>query len=105
MNQVCVGLEKKIAAQMVRHAAKSVPWKNLYNGKVSRCRYFEIIRNRYVWSMINTKITMWLGVVTGWAGHRLVVIFCSSILNFEGKGAMTMTGNLGTSHEESVTVL
>lgn len=97
------GLEKKIA-QMVRHAAKSIAMEEPYNVKVSDADILEVLksprmeRDKYE----NNDVA---GVVTGlaWTSVGGDILFIESLIS-KGKGAMTMTGNLGTVMKESVTI-
>ena len=97
------GLEKKIA-QMVRHAAKSIAMEEPYNVKVTDADILEVLksprmeRDKYE----NNDVA---GVVTGlaWTSVGGDILFIESLIS-KGKGAMTMTGNLGTVMKESVTI-
>ena len=97
------GLEKKIA-QMVRHAAKSIAMEEPYNVKISDADILEVLksprmeRDKYE----NNDVA---GVVTGlaWTSVGGDILFIESLIS-KGKGAMTMTGNLGTVMKESVTI-
>ena len=97
------GLEKKIA-QVVRHAAKSIAMDETYNVKVSDADILEVLksprmeRDKYE----NNDVA---GVVTGlaWTSVGGDILFIESLIS-KGKGAMTMTGNLGTVMKESVTI-
>ncbi|WP_445716649.1 endopeptidase La [Flavobacterium sp.] len=97
------GLEKKIA-QVVRHAAKSIAMEETYNVKVSDADIIEVLksprmeRDKYE----NNDVA---GVVTGlaWTSVGGDILFIESLIS-KGKGAMTMTGNLGTVMKESVTI-
>lgn len=97
------GLEKKIA-QVVRHAAKSIAMEEPYNVKVSDADILEVLksprmeRDKYE----NNDVA---GVVTGlaWTSVGGDILFIESLIS-KGKGAMTMTGNLGTVMKESVTI-
>ncbi|AWM15088.1 endopeptidase La [Flavobacterium sediminis] len=97
------GLEKKIA-QMVRHAAKSIAMEEPYNIKVTDEDILEVLkaprleRDKYE----NNETA---GVVTGlaWTSVGGDILFIESTIS-KGKGAMTMTGNLGTVMKESVTI-
>lgn len=97
------GLEKKIA-EVVRHAAKSIAMDEEYNIKVTADDIIKILkaprleRDKYE----NNDIA---GVVTGlaWTSVGGDILFIESLVS-KGKGAMTMTGNLGTVMKESVTI-
>ncbi|TXG35439.1 endopeptidase La [Seonamhaeicola maritimus] len=97
------GLEKQIA-KMVRYAAKNIAMEEDYNIKVSNNDVVEVLgspkleRDKYE----NNNVA---GVVTGLAWTRVGgdILFIESILS-KGKGAMTITGNLGKVMKESATI-
>ena len=97
------GLEKKIA-EMVRHAAKSIAMEEDYNTKVSADDIVKVLKApRLERDKYENNDTA--GVVTGlaWTSVGGDILFIESLLS-KGKGAMTMTGNLGTVMKESVTI-
>uniref|UniRef100_UPI004048E2E2 endopeptidase La n=1 Tax=Mariniflexile sp. TaxID=1979402 RepID=UPI004048E2E2 len=97
------GLEKQIA-KMVRYAAKNIAMEEPYNIKISNEDIIEVLggpkleRDKYE----NNNVA---GVVTGlaWTSVGGDILFIESILS-KGKGAMTITGNLGTVMKESATI-
>ncbi len=97
------GLEKQIA-KMVRHAAKNIAMEEPYNIKVTNEDIIEVLggpkleRDKYE----NNNVA---GVVTGlaWTSVGGDILFIESILS-KGKGAMSITGNLGTVMKESATI-
>lgn len=97
------GLEKQIA-KMVRYAAKNIAMEEDYNIKVSNEDVIEVLggpkleRDKYE----NNNIA---GVVTGLAWTRVGgdILFIESILS-KGKGALSITGNLGKVMKESATI-
>ncbi|GLB51652.1 Lon protease [Neptunitalea chrysea] len=97
------GLEKQIA-KMVRYAAKSVAMEEEYNIKVTVEDVEKVLgparleRDKYE----NNDVA---GVVTGlaWTSVGGDILFIESILS-KGKGAMSITGNLGTVMKESATI-
>jgi len=97
------GLEKQIA-KMVRHAAKNIAMEEEYNIKVTNEDVTDVLggpkleRDKYE----NNNVA---GVVTGLAWTRVGgdILFIESILS-KGKGAMTITGNLGKVMKESATI-
>jgi len=97
------GLEKQIA-KMVRYAAKNIAMEEDYSIKVSNEDIIEVLggpkleRDKYE----NNNVA---GVVTGLAWTRVGgdILFIESILS-KGKGAMTITGNLGKVMKESATI-
>jgi ATP-dependent Lon protease len=97
------GLEKQIA-KMVRYAAKNIAMEEKYNIKISNEDVIEVLggpkleRDKYE----NNNVA---GVVTGLAWTRVGgdILFIESILS-KGKGAMTITGNLGKVMKESATI-
>lgn len=96
-------LEKQLA-KMVRHAAKNIAMEETYNIHVTNDDVIEVLgspkmeRDKYE----NNNVA---GVVTGLAWTRVGgdILFIESILS-KGKGAMTITGNLGTVMKESATI-
>jgi ATP-dependent Lon protease len=97
------GLENKIA-QIVRNAAKSVAMEEEYNKKVTDEDIIKVLgvprleRDKYE----NNEVA---GVVTGlaWTSVGGDILFIESLLS-PGKGAMTITGNLGNVMKESATI-
>ena len=97
------GLEGKIA-QVIRNAAKSVAMEEEYNKKVTDADIVEILgvprleRDKYESNDV-------AGVVTGlaWTSVGGDILFIESLIS-AGKGAMTITGNLGTVMKESATI-
>ncbi|GAA4231249.1 endopeptidase La [Postechiella marina] len=97
------GLEKQIA-KMVRYAAKNIAMEEDYNVKISNDDVIEVLggpkleRDKYE----NNNVA---GVVTGLAWTRVGgdILFIESILS-KGKGALTITGNLGKVMKESSTI-
>ena len=97
------GLEKQIA-KMVRYAAKNIAMEEDYSIKVSNEVIIEVLggpkleRDKYE----NNNVA---GVVTGLAWTRVGgdILFIESIIS-KGKGAMTITGNLGKVMKESATI-
>ncbi|MEP0265697.1 endopeptidase La [Dokdonia sp.] len=97
------GLEKQIA-KMVRYGAKNIAMEEEYNVKVSNNDIIEVLgaprleRGKYE----NNDVA---GVVTGLAWTRVGgdILFIESALS-KGKGALTITGNLGKVMKESATI-
>lgn len=97
------GLEAKIA-QVIRHAAKSIAMEESYNSKVTNEDIVNALgvarleRDKYE----NNDVA---GVVTGlaWTSVGGDILFIESLIS-PGKGAMTITGNLGTVMKESATI-
>lgn len=97
------GLEKQIA-KLVRHAAKNIAMEEDYNLKVTNEDVIEVLgaprleRDKYE----NNNVA---GVVTGLAWTRVGgdILFIESILS-QGKGTLTITGNLGKVMKESATI-
>jgi len=97
------GLEGKIA-QVVRNAAKSVAMEEAYNKKVTDHDIVKILgaprmeRDKYESNDV-------AGVVTGlaWTSVGGDILFIESLIS-KGKGAMTLTGNLGNVMKESATI-
>ncbi|MGB3145183.1 MAG: endopeptidase La [Maribacter sp.] len=96
-------LEKQIA-KMVRYAAKSIATEEDYDIKVSSEDIIKVLgapkmeRDKYE----NNEVA---GVVTGlaWTSVGGDILFIESILS-KGKGAMSITGNLGKVMKESATI-
>ena len=96
-------LEKQIA-KMVRYAAKSIATEEEYDIKVSNEDIIKVLgapkmeRDKYE----NNEVA---GVVTGlaWTSVGGDILFIESILS-KGKGAMSITGNLGKVMKESATI-
>lgn len=97
------GLEKQIA-KMVRYAAKNIAMEEDYNIKISNNDVIEVLgsprleRDKYE----NNDVA---GVVTGlaWTSVGGDILFIESILS-KGKGALSITGNLGKVMKESATI-
>ena len=97
------GLEKKLA-KVVRYAAKSIAMEEEYNTKISTEDVEKILgpshleRDKYE----NNDIA---GVVTGlaWTSVGGDILFIESIIS-KGKGALSITGNLGKVMKESATI-
>jgi len=97
------GLEKQVA-KMVRYGAKNIAMEEKYNVKVSNEDIIEVLgapkmeRNKYE----NNDVA---GVVTGLAWTRVGgdILFIESALS-KGKGALSITGNLGKVMKESATI-
>ncbi|RRQ47696.1 endopeptidase La [Maribacter algicola] len=96
-------LEKQIA-KMVRYAAKSIATEEEYNVKISNADVEEVLgapkmeRSKYE----NNEVA---GVVTGlaWTSVGGDILFIESILS-QGKGNLSITGNLGKVMKESATI-
>ncbi len=96
-------LEKQIA-KMVRYAAKSIATEEDYNVKISTADIEEVLgppkmeRSKYE----NNEVA---GVVTGlaWTSVGGDILFIESILS-QGKGNLSITGNLGKVMKESATI-
>ena len=96
-------LEKQIA-KMVRYAAMNIAMDEAYDLKVTNDTIIDVLggpkleRDKYE----NNDVA---GVVTGLAWTRVGgdILFIESILS-KGKGAMTITGNLGKVMKESATI-
>jgi ATP-dependent Lon protease len=97
------GLEAKIA-QVIRNAAKSIAMEEDYNIKVTNEDIAKVLGPP---KMLRDKAegNEILGVVTGlaWTSMGGDILFIESIVS-KGKGALTMTGNLGTVMKESATI-
>ena len=97
------GLEKKLA-ELVRYAAKSLAMEEEYSVKPTENEIETILgpshleRDKYEGNDIP-------GVVTGlaWTSVGEDILFIESILS-RGKGALTITGNLGKVMKESATI-
>lgn len=97
------GLEKQIA-KMVRYGAKNIAMEEEYNVKVTNADIIEVLgaprleRGKYE----NNDVA---GVVTGLAWTRVGgdILFIESALS-KGKGALSITGNLGKVMKESATI-
>ena len=97
------GLNKMIA-KVVRYAAKSIAMEQKYNTKITNADIEKILgparleRDKYE----NNDVA---GVVTGlaWTSVGGDILFIESILS-KGKGALTITGNLGKVMKESATI-
>jgi len=97
------GLEKKIA-KMVRYAAMNIAMDQPYTVAVDQKTIEEVLgaprleRDKYE----NNDVA---GVVTGLAWTRVGgdILFIESAIS-DGKGQLTMTGNLGTVMKESATI-
>ena len=97
------GFEAKIA-QVIRNAAKSVAMEEDYNKKVTDADIVKVLgvprleRDKYESNDV-------AGVVTGlaWTSVGGDILFIESLIS-PGKGAMTITGNLGTVMKESATI-
>ena len=97
------GLDKQLA-KMVRHAAKNIVMETPYNLKVTTQDVKDVLgppkmlRDQYESNEV-------AGIVTGLAWTRVGgdILFIESILS-KGKGALTITGNLGTVMKESATI-
>jgi ATP-dependent Lon protease len=97
------GLENKIA-QMIRNAAKSVAMEELYNIKVEEKDILEVLGAARL-ERDKSENNEVAGVVTGlaWTSVGGDILFIESLIS-PGKGAMTITGNLGTVMKESATI-
>ena len=97
------GLEKQLA-KMVRYAAMKIAMEEKYETKVTNEIIVEVLgaprleRDKYE----NNDVA---GVVTGLAWTRVGgdILFIESIIS-KGKGALTITGNLGKVMKESATI-
>ncbi len=97
------GLENKIA-QMIRNAAKSVAMEEDYNKKVEEKDILEVLGAARL-ERDKSENNEVAGVVTGlaWTSVGGDILFIESLIS-PGKGAMTITGNLGTVMKESATI-
>lgn len=96
------GLEKRIAS-IARWVALQTAMEKEYDSKISIAKIDEILGVPRPKSL--SEITGVPGVVTGLAWTQVGgdILFIESILS-EGKGNLTMTGNLGTVMKESATI-
>lgn len=96
------GLEKQIAA-VSRWVALQTAMEKEYDPKIDVAKVDEIIGVPRPKGL--SEITSVPGVVTGlaWTSVGGDILFIESILS-EGKGALTMTGNLGNVMKESATI-
>ncbi|WP_285269763.1 endopeptidase La [Kaistella rhinocerotis] len=96
------GLEKRLAS-VARWVALQTAMEKEYNAKISISKIDEILGVPRPKSL--SEITGVPGVVTGLAWTQVGgdILFIESILS-EGKGNLTMTGNLGTVMKESATI-
>jgi ATP-dependent Lon protease len=97
------GLENKIA-QVIRNAAKSVAMEEAYNVKVTDEDIIKVLGAPRM-QRDKAESNEVAGVVTGlaWTSVGGDILFIESLIS-KGKGAMTMTGNLGTVMKESATI-
>jgi ATP-dependent Lon protease len=96
------GLEKKIA-KVVRFAAKSIALEEAYDITMASKKVEDILGTpRFRDKFENNDVA---GVVTGLAWTQVGgdILFIESILS-KGKGALSITGNLGTVMKESATI-
>jgi ATP-dependent Lon protease len=96
------GLEKKIA-KVVRFAAKSIALEEAYDITLPSKKVEDILGTpRFRDKFENNDVA---GVVTGLAWTQVGgdILFIESILS-KGKGALSITGNLGTVMKESATI-
>src|SRR5690554_1023214 len=97
------GMEKQIA-KLVRNIAKSIAMEEEYEVKITDEKIVEVLgaprfeRDKYEDNNV-------AGVVTGLAWTQVGgdILFIESILS-QGKGTLTLTGNLGTVMKESATL-
>ncbi len=97
------GLENKIA-QIVRSIAKSVAMEEEYNHKLTTEDIIKILGAPRM-QRDKSESNEVAGVVTGlaWTSVGGDILFIESLIS-KGKGALTMTGNLGTVMKESATI-
>jgi ATP-dependent Lon protease len=97
------GLETKIA-QMIRNAAKSVAMDEKYNKKVTEKDILSVLGAARL-ERDKSENNEVAGVVTGlaWTSVGGDILFIESLIS-AGKGALTITGNLGTVMKESATI-
>jgi ATP-dependent Lon protease len=97
------GLETKIA-QMIRNAAKSVAMNEKYNKKVTEKDILSVLGAARL-ERDKSENNEVAGVVTGlaWTSVGGDILFIESLIS-AGKGALTITGNLGTVMKESATI-
>lgn len=96
-------LDKQVAT-IVRHIAKSIVLEEDYNEKLTEEDIITILgAPKFDYDKYETNDVA--GVVTGLAWTRVGgdILFIESILS-EGKGTLTMTGNLGNVMKESATI-
>lgn len=96
-------LEQKIA-QVIRNAAKSVAMEEEYNVKVTDEDIVAILGSPKL-ERDKAEGNDVAGVVTGlaWTSVGGDILFIESLIS-SGKGALTLTGNLGTVMKESATI-
>ena len=96
-------LEQKIA-QVIRNTAKSVAMEEEYNKKVTSDDIEKILGAPRL-ERGKSEGNEVAGVVTGlaWTSVGGDILFIESLIS-KGKGALTMTGNLGTVMKESATI-
>ena len=97
------GLETKIA-QVIRNAAKSVAMEEEYNKKVTDEDIIKVLGAPRL-ERDKSESNDVAGVVTGlaWTAVGGDILFIESLIS-PGKGALTITGNLGTVMKESATI-
>ncbi|MDN3707819.1 endopeptidase La [Myroides ceti] len=96
-------LDKQLAT-LVRGIAKAVVMEESYNEKITEADIIKILGTpRFEYDKYENNETA--GVVTGLAWTRVGgdILYIESIIS-KGKGALTMTGNLGTVMKESATI-
>ncbi len=96
-------LEQKIA-QVIRNAAKSVAMEEDYNKKVTDEDLISVLGAPRM-QRDKSESNEVAGVVTGlaWTSVGGDILFIESLIS-KGKGALTLTGNLGTVMKESATI-
>jgi len=96
-------LEQKIA-QVIRNAAKSVAMEEEYNKKVTVDDIIKVLGAPKL-ERDKAEGNDVAGVVTGlaWTSVGGDILFIESLIS-KGKGALTLTGNLGTVMKESATI-
>ena len=96
-------LEQKIA-QVIRNAAKSVAMEEEYNTKVTDEDIVKVLGSPKL-ERDKAEGNDVAGVVTGlaWTSVGGDILFIESLIS-KGKGALTLTGNLGTVMKESATI-
>ena len=97
------GLETKIA-QVIRNAAKSVAMEEEYNKKITDEDIIKVLGVPRL-ERDKSESNDVAGVVTGlaWTVVGGDILFIESLIS-PGKGALTITGNLGTVMKESATI-
>lgn len=97
------GLEAKLA-QVIRNAAKSVAMEEEYNIKVTDEDIIKVLGVPRL-GRDKSESNDVAGVVTGlaWTSVGGDILFIESLIS-QGKGTMTITGNLGTVMKESATI-